>query len=92
MTAVPRIGRVLDLVGLALFLGGAAVATRAWVGFRALPDDLPAPGTAAMSAVAVADGFWRLQKIGTTLMIAGAVVFVLAWWVARRTPGAGPAE
>jgi hypothetical protein len=37
-----------------------------------------------MSAVAVADGFWRLQKIGTWLMVAGVAVFVLAWWVARR--------
>jgi hypothetical protein len=84
MTAVPRVGRVLDLAGLVLFLGGAAVTTRAWVGFRGLPDDLPAPDTAAMSAVAVADGFWRLQKIGTWLMVAGVAVFVLAWWVARR--------
>jgi hypothetical protein len=84
VTAVPRVGRILDLLGLALFLGGAAVATRAWVGFRGLPDDLPAPGTSAISAVAVADGFWRLQKIGTWLMVAGVAVFVLAWWIARR--------
>jgi hypothetical protein len=84
MTTVPRVGRILDLLGLGLFLAGAAVATRAWIGFRGLPDDLPAAGTSATSAVAVADGFWRLQKIGTWMMIAGVAVFVLAWWAARR--------
>jgi len=85
-------GRILDLLGLALFLSGAAVATRAWIGFRGLPDDLPPLGTSAMSAVAVADGFWRLQKIGTALMITGVAVFVLAWWVARRAPGTATVE
>jgi hypothetical protein len=81
MQTVPRIGRLLDLAGFVLFLGGAAVAARAWTGFRSLPDDVPTDG----NAVAVADGFWRLQKIGTWMMITGVAVFVLAWWVARRT-------
>jgi len=85
-------GRILDLLGLALFLGGAAVATRAWIGFRGLPDDLPSPGTSAVSAVAVADGFWRLQKIGTGLMIAGVAVFIIAWWIARKAQATVPVE
>jgi hypothetical protein len=92
MQTVPRLGRLLDLAGSVLFLGGAAVTGRAWVGFRGLPDALPSPGTPAMSAVAVADGFWRLQKIGTALMITGVAVFVLAWWLARRAQGTAPVE
>ena len=84
MKTVPRIGRILDLAGLVLFLGGGAVAAWAWLGFRGLPSYEPTPGALVGSAVALADGYWRLQKIGTSLMIAGVAVFVLAWWVARR--------
>lgn len=84
MKTVPRIGRVLDLVGLAFFLGGVAVAAWAWIGYRDLPTSLPPADAPAWAAVAVADGYWRLQKIGTALMAAGMAVFVIAWWVARR--------
>jgi hypothetical protein len=84
LKTVPRIGRVLDLAGLLLFLGGGAVAAWAWIGFRDLPGSLPPPDAGAWAAAAVADGYWRLQKIGTGVMIAGLAVFVLAWWVARR--------
>ena len=79
---VPRIGRILDLAGLLLLLGGGAVLVWAWVGFQGLPANLPS--VAGRSAVAVANGYWRLQKIGTGLMVTGVAVFVAAWWVARR--------
>jgi hypothetical protein len=81
---VPRIGRVLDLVGLLVFAAGGALFARAWLGFRSLRDVQPAPGAEPWAAIRVADGFWRLQKIGAGLMLAGAVVFVIAWWWARR--------
>ncbi len=81
---VPPIGRLLDLAGLVLFLGGGALAAWAWAGFRSVPDYQAPPDAEVWSAVAVADGFWRIQKIGTTLMAAGMAVFVLAWWVARK--------
>ena len=84
MNTVPRIGRVLDLAGLLLFLGGGAVAIWAWLGFQGLPTNLPSGDGTGPSAVSVANGYWRLQKIGTALMIAGIAVFVAAWWVARR--------
>lgn len=86
---VPRIGRILDAAGLVLFLVGGVVAAWAWIGFRGVPEYQPAPDAPAWSAVAVANGYWRLQKIGTGLMIAGVAVFVIAWWVARkaRSPG-----
>lgn len=83
-SSVPRIGRVLDGVGLVLFLAGGGVFVRAWLGFRQLPaferraDDPP------MAAVQLADGFLRLQRIGVGLMLLGVGVFVFAWWVARR--------
>ena len=83
MKSVPRIGRVLDLVGLLLFLGGGALFARAWVGFRSVQGFVPPPDAPAWAAVELADQYWRLQKIGAGLMIAGIAVFVAAWWVAR---------
>lgn len=83
MKTVPRIGRWLDLVGFLLFVGGGVTWVRAWLGFRALPEGLPPAGGPEGAAVAIADGFWRLQKVGSGLMLAGVVVFVVAWWVAR---------
>ena len=81
MTKVPRIGRVLDLAGLLLFLGGGATFVWAWLGFQGLPADIPS--IEGRSAVSVANGYWRLQNIGAGLMIVGVAVFVIAWWVAR---------
>jgi small-conductance mechanosensitive channel len=78
---VPRIGRVLDAIGLVLFLGGGGAVAWAWAGFQSYvpPSDAP-----AWSAVEIANGYWRIQKIGVGVMLAGIAVFVLAWWVARR--------
>ncbi len=86
MNTVPRIGRLLDLGGLLLFLGGGALFAWAWIGFQGLMGYVPPVDGPAPSAVSVANGYWRLQKIGVGLMIAGVAVFVLAWWVARRRP------
>ena len=84
LKTVPRIGRVLDLVGLLLFLSGAVVYARAWVGFRGVPDfERPERGP-VFAAVELADGFKRLQYVGVALMLVGVAGFVLAWWVARR--------
>lgn len=92
MKTVPRIGRILDLAGLLLFVGGAAVFVRAWVGFQGIPDYGGPVGSGAWAMVKVADGYWRLQKIGTGLMVAGVAVFGLAWWVARRVARGGSSE
>jgi hypothetical protein len=83
MKTVPRIGRILDLAGLLLFLGGAAVFVWAWIGFQGIPDYHAPTSAGAWAAIRVADVYWRLQKIGTGLMVAGLLVFGLAWWVAR---------
>lgn len=85
MKTVPRIGRMLDLVGLLLFMGGGATFVRAWIGFRSIPEYEPPIGGPDWATVNIADGYWRLQKIGGGLMLAGVAVFILAWWVARAS-------
>ena len=83
-TRVPLIGRILDAVGLLVFLVGGGLVARAWIGFQSLPDLTQSPGALETAAVQYADGFWRLQKIGVALMIVGIVIFVGAWLAARR--------
>ncbi|GMV05822.1 MAG: hypothetical protein AMXMBFR53_20990 [Gemmatimonadota bacterium] len=90
MKNVPRIGRVLDLMGLALFLVGAGLYGRAWMGLRALPAFVPDPAGEPWAAIRLANGYVRLQGTGRMFMAAGMAVFVAAWWVARRA--AAPAE
>ena len=82
--SVSRIGRLLDLVGLLLFLGGAAFFVWAWIGFRSVPAFVPDPNGEPWAAVRFADGYLRLQWLGGALMAAGIATFVAAWWVARR--------
>lgn len=83
MKNVPRIGRILDLVGLVLFAAGGTLFAWSWVGFRGVQDYVPPSDAPLWTAVGVADGYWRLQKIGGGLMIGGVAVFVVAWWTAR---------
>jgi len=82
--SVSRIGRILDVVGLLLFLGGAVFFVRAWIGFRSVPAFVPDPNGEPWAAVRLADGYLRLQWFGGALMVAGIVTFLAAWWVARR--------
>jgi hypothetical protein len=90
MTKVPRIGRLLDLGGLVLLLGGGATCVRAWIGYESVTRFVPPGDGPAWGAVSVADGYLRLQRIGSGLMLAGVAVFVLAWWVARSTSRRAP--
>jgi hypothetical protein len=87
---VSTLGRVIDLAGLALLLGGGALCARAWLGFRGLPDYQREPGGEVWATVQIADGYWRLQGIGVSLMVAGVAVFVAAWWFGGR--GASSAD
>ncbi|MDX1494424.1 MAG: hypothetical protein R3253_10220 [Longimicrobiales bacterium] len=85
MTPVPRIGRALDLVGLIVFLLGLGMFVRSWIGFRReVPAFEPSATDPPMAAVELADGFWRLQRIGAGVMVVGVAIFVLAWWIAGR--------
>ena len=83
MTPVPRIGRILDLVGLLLLLAGSGFVVRAWMGFREVQEYAPSSNDPPMAAVQLADTFWRLEKLGIALIVLGVAVFVGAWWVAR---------
>ncbi len=92
-TSVPRVGRVLDLVGLFLFLVGGGIFLRAWVGFADVHHYQPGPRDPLWATIRLADRFQRLQHLGVELMAAGTAVFVIAWvtaWWLGRT--AAPAE
>ncbi|MGH7481911.1 MAG: hypothetical protein ACRELV_07115 [Longimicrobiales bacterium] len=81
---VPRIGRVLDLVGILLFLAGAGLYAWAWSGLKALREFERAPGDTVFAAVARANELSAISRGGFALMAAGVVVAVLAAVVARR--------
>jgi len=84
MSTVPRIGRILDLVGLVVFLVGAAFFLWAWSGFQSVPAFVPDADGEPWAATRMADGYLRLQWAGGALMGVGIAVFLLAWWTARR--------
>jgi len=81
---VPRIGRVLDLVGALVFLAGAALYGRSWLGLRGMDEFRAAPGDEPWAAVARADALARLGRVGFAVMAAGVLVAVAAAVVARR--------
>ena len=83
-TGVPRIGRVLDLIGLLLFLAGAVLYVRSWIGLRGMDDFRRAQDAPAFAAVEHADALARLGRVGFAVMAAGAVVAVIAALVAWR--------
>jgi small-conductance mechanosensitive channel len=85
MKTVPRIGRLLDLAGLLLFMSGGAALVWAWIGFRSVTEYEPPSDGPLWAAVDMADGYWRLERLGSGLMLAGVAVFILAWWVARAS-------
>ena len=82
--SVPRIGRVLDLVGALLFLGGATLYARSFIGLRDMDAFVRAEGDASFAAVERANELSRVGNVGIGLMIAGVAVGVLAAIVARR--------
>lgn len=88
---VPRIGRILDGIGILLFLAGAGLFARAWIGFQEVRAYVPGPDAPLWAATELANGYWRMQRVGGALMAAGVAVFVVAWWVARRVRRGIPA-
>jgi hypothetical protein len=80
-------------MGALLFVGGGALYAWAWAGFRRVREYQPTLRDGEWAAVRLADEYWRLQRIGTALMLAGIAVFVGAWWIAgraRRQRGEAP--
>lgn len=81
---VPRIGRVLDGIGLLLFLAGGALYGRAWFGLRHLEAEPPPSDGMEFAAVGRVVELHELSRTGLLLMAGGAVVAVIAALVARR--------
>lgn len=86
---VPRVGRILDGVGILLFLAGAGLYARAWWGLRRL-ESSPEPSTedsGAFATVARVEDLHELSDKGLLLMAVGFVVAVVAAAVARWKGG-----
>ena len=83
MTKVPRAGRALDLVGLALFLGGALAYGYAWAGLRAVQGARTARGAPA-GAIEEVDRLVMWARTGATLMTLGIATGIVAAIVAVR--------
>ena len=81
---VPRLGRQLDLAGLALFVVGILCYGWAYLGFENLQGARTARG-APPGAIAEADRLYTISRVGVGLMIAGGCVFIAAAIVARRS-------
>ena len=86
---VRRVGRVLDLVGILVFLCGAGMSARAWAGFEEVRAYQAAPGDEPFTALRLHDRYSLLQRAGGVVMVAGVAVFVAAWWVGRRDGESG---
>ena len=80
---VPRLGRVLDVVGIMVFVAGASLYVHSWLGLRAMDEFVSTPD-APGSAIEHADGLSGLGRIGFALMALGVLVGVAAAIVARR--------
>lgn len=84
---VPRGLRVLNLLVLFLFLAGAGLYARAWVGMHRLTSYQPTLDEPLFSAMARFDRLWGLSITGTWLVSAavlGAVAVAVALVVHRR--------
>lgn len=88
---VPRIGRVLDVVGLVLFLVGAGVYGRAWLGMQRLESVQPVSlDVTDFAALARFDELHQLSRVGLGIMAAGVLMAVAAMVVAKPVGGKEP--
>ena len=83
--SVPRIGRVLDGLGVLLFLVGGGIYLRAWWGLRRVETNPDPPGESAgaFATVARVEDLHALSDAGLALMAAALVVGVTAAVAAR---------
>lgn len=87
---VPRPLRAVNLVALLLFLAGAALYVRAWIGLRELRSYVGDPAAPPFSAMALFNHYHLLSQIGVWLVVAAVTVAVIAAIAAvihrRRAP------
>jgi len=83
---VPRFARLLDLLGLVLFLAGAACYGWAWIGLEELRTVQPVSDNSQhFAAVARFNDLWELSRVGIGLMLAaGGVVAGAAFYAVVR--------
>jgi hypothetical protein len=81
---VSRTGRLLDVAGLVLMLGGAGCYLRAFAGMRALQRRPRVPGDVPFAAMAEFERWWNLSRLGGAVFLAGVVIAVTAAIVAHR--------
>lgn len=80
---VPRIGRILDAIGMLLVASGALVYAYSWVGLRGM-DGYDRPESAPLfAAIARANELTRIGRVGIALVAVGVAVAVAAAVVAR---------
>lgn len=75
-TPVPRSVRAVNVLALLIFLAGAALYARAWVGMRSLYDYEPPPDAPPFSAMALFNDYWQMSRLAL-LIISGAVAVAL---------------
>jgi hypothetical protein len=85
--SVPPSFRLLNGLAALLFLVGAGVYVRAWLGLRGLRSYQASPGDEAFAALSRFQHFWNLSRIGVALVwgaVGVAVLAALAWALLRR--------
>lgn len=89
--AVPRSLRILNVVALLLFLAGAGLHFRSWLGMRALRQYTPDPDAPLFAGMAEFEHYWQLSRIGSWLVWAAlglAIIVAIAALVMRRREAA----
>ena len=85
--SVPPSFRLLNGLAALLFLVGAGIYVRAWLGMRGLERYEASPGEGAFAALARFQHFWNLSRIGVGLVwgaVGVGVLAALAWAILRR--------
>ena len=90
--SVPRLGRVLDLAGLLVFLAGAGCYLYAQRGLDDIRTGRTVITGSMFATLNEAKAYSRVADLGMALAVGALVVFAVAFAVARRartTPPAG---
>jgi hypothetical protein len=89
--SVPRLGRALDLVGLALFLAGAGCYMYAQRGMDGIRTGQTVITGSLFATLNQAKAYSRVADLGLALAVVGLMVFGAAFMVARRARTGPPA-
>jgi hypothetical protein len=86
-STVPPVLRIANAVSGLLFLAGALIYVRAWLGMRALEAYEAEPDAELFAGVARFTHFWELSRLGIGIVLAAlglAVLAAIAAMVVRR--------